>query len=357
MATINHVEFVSLPDCVNAIKTLGDKLCFMIEGEPGIGKSSILKILQAEMPTHTHCYFDCGTLGEGSLSMDIPDRDTKMMETYLSRRFRLDEGKPLVIMLDEFLKTPRLLKVMFTRLILERCIGDTPLPEGSIVFGTSNNSSDGVNDTIEAHVGNRITRLRMQKPNHVQFNVWAGANGISTLTRAWVSLNTKCLNSYLEPGQDDNPFIFNPKRASQVSFVSPRSLEKADAILKSKSVLGDTLTKAALAGTVGQAAAVSMVAFVQMEKDLVPVSVILQDPVNTHVPESVGALLMTLFNAVDELQTQDELAAFMQWVNRITSHEIQGVFFTMMVQSPRTVRMALRNHELSLWAQENFELL
>jgi hypothetical protein len=66
---------------------------------------------------------------------------------------------------------------------------------------------------------------------------------------------------------------------------------------------------------------------------------------------------MTLFNAVDEIDTQDELSAVMQWVNNIQSSEIQGVFFTMALQSKRMARMAMRNADLSKWSEENFEIL
>ena len=67
--------------------------------------------------------------------------------------FKLDSKKPKVILLDEFMKAPKLLQVIFTRLMLERTVGDTPLPEGSMVFATSNNQSDGLGDGMLAHAG------------------------------------------------------------------------------------------------------------------------------------------------------------------------------------------------------------
>jgi hypothetical protein len=359
MSVLKFQSAVKMADCAKMIAMLGPKISFCIEGQPGIGKSALLKLLEQMLgDKYSYVYLDGPTLGEGSLMMDVPDRDEKALVTYLSKRLKLDGGKPIIIMIDEFLKVPRLMKVLFTRLLLERVIGDTALPEGSIVFVTSNNSSDGVNDTIEAHVGNRVTRVRMANHTAAGWNVHATDIGVSALTRSWVAMNKRCMASYLDEGQEDNPFIFNPFRAGTgaVTFVSPRSLVKADEIIKVRRMLGPDVVRAALCGTVGLSAAESMMTFVEMEKDIIPVSQIIANP-KIPVPDNAGALLMTLFNAVDEIETQDELSAVMQWVNNIQSSEIQGVFFTMALQSKRMARMAMRNADLSKWSEENFEIL
>jgi hypothetical protein len=370
MSVVNFDHFVSLKDAARSISLLGDSVSFILEGEPGIGKSSVLKLL-AEMhddkwrkpgdfyatDAYEYVYLDCPTLGEGSLAMDIPDRDTKMLEVYTASRLKLSSGKPVIIMLDEYLKVPKLLKVLFTRLILERAIGDETLPSNSKVFGTSNLSSDSVNDTIEAHVGNRITRVKVAKPTAKQWNLWATDNGISALVRAWVDMNPKCMASYLEDGESDNPYIFNPRRAGAVSFVTPRSLDKANSILNKKSMLGEKLTRALLCGTVGTAAGESMMTFAEMEKDIILYADIVKSPESAPVPRNTGALLMTLFHIVDKIDTQDDLASIMSWVDRIPHQEIQGVFFSLLVQSKRTARLALTNSGVSKWAQNNFELL
>ena len=355
--SIKFTRFVKIHDITRLISTLAHKVTILVEGEMGSGKSSILKSLQKiHGDKYEYVYLDCPTIMEGALAMDIPVHDEKALLTYISARLKLASGKPVMIMLDEFLKTDRLLKKMFTRLVLEKIIGDVALPEGSIVFATSNNASDGVGDTIEAHVGNRVMRIKMAKPTPKEWNLWAGENGISVITRTCVALNSRMLASYLDEGQEDNPYIFNPRRAGQTQFVSPRSLALADEIIRQKNVLGDELTTAALCGTLGDAAGEMMSSFVQMEKDIIPVDKILKDP-TIAVPDNAGALLMTLFNAVDTLDTQDELSTFMDWANRIQSTEIQGVFFTMLVQSPRTARMALRNTQISKWSEDNYEIL
>jgi hypothetical protein len=359
MAALNvasHVPFVSINDCARLIRTVGHDITVIIESEPGCGKSSILRMLREQMgDDYEYVYLDCPTLGDGDLGMNIPDRDTKTLEFFVSALLKLDSGKPLVIMLDEYLKCDKLLKKMFTRLMLEREIGDRALPAGSLVFATSNNRSDGVNDTIEAHVGNRVMRVKMAKPNHITWGTYATNKGLVPLLRAWVAFEKKALVSYLQLSAEDlrdNPYIFNPAKPDQVSFVSPRSLEKSDVVIRNRTLLGDDLTLAALAGTLGESAAQSLMTFALLEKDLVPIPVILKDPMGAPLATSAGAVMLTLFHAVDAIDTQDQLSAMVRYSKRLPSEEYRAVFFSMLCESKRTVKLAMQNADLRDWYKD-----
>ena len=225
----------------------------------------------------------------------------------------------------------------------------------SIVFATSNNASDGVGDSMLAHAGNRVCILKMQKPDVDTWLKWATDNSINPLIRAWVYMFPRSLASYTEGDQADNPYIFQPSKAN-LSFCSPRSLAKASVIVDNKEVLGDNATMCALAGTIGASASADMSAFLSIEKSLPKFKDILDKPMDIKMPTETSALLMVMFQATDNLQTQDELSSFMKFVNRIESSEIQAVFFTMMVRSKNGVRLARNNVEIAKWATENHEL-
>lgn len=355
-----NIAPLTINECARLIRTVGEHVTVYIESEPGCGKSSILKVLAEQMgDAYEYVYLDCPTLGDGDLGMNIPNRETGQLEFFVSSLLKLDAGKPVVIMADEVAKMSNLLKVIITRLFLERAIGDRVLPAGSIVFATSNHGSDGVGDTLQAHIGNRIMRVEMAKPDHKSWCAWAGEHGVSALTRAWVTMKPKALHSYRHITAEelrDNEFIFNPSRPA-TTFVSPRSLEKADVVVRNRDILGDTVTKTALAGVVGAAAAESMAMFFKLEKDLLSVPAILRDPEGITLPTQVGAVLMTLFNAVDELETQDQLVKFMRFTARLDSEEFRAVFFTMLCESKRTARMAMQNAEVKAWYLANHKLV
>jgi hypothetical protein len=224
------------------------------------------------------------------------------------------------------------------------------------VFATGNNVSDGVGDTLSAHVINRLCIVNVRKPDAARWNLWATDNGISRIVRSWVAMNPSCLASYLDGGQEENPYIFNPTRPV-TSFVTPRSLVGADEVVKNRDKLGTYVTQAALAGLCGAAFADNFAAFMSMEKELVSVKDIIANPDTVSLPEKPAVLFMTMFNAVDTIETQDDLSAFMQFVNRIKSEEVQECFFTMAYQSKRTAKLARTNNTLREWGIKNIELL
>ena len=71
----------------------------------------------------------------------------------------------------------------------------------------------------------------------------------------------------------------------------------------------------------------------------------------------ISAILMMMFQAVDVVETQEELSKFMLFVKRISSSEIQAIFFTMMMRVERATKLARGNKDIMKWAVENHELL
>jgi len=356
MSKLNFNATVTINELRKTIPLIGSELTPIILSEPGCGKTSLLSMIAEDLGDgYDYIYVDCPVKDMSDVGMTIPNHANRQLEYYVSSLFKLDSPKPKVILLDEFMKSPKLLQVIFTRLMLERMVGDVPLPSGSIVFGTSNNASDGVGDTMLAHAGNRVCIMEMSKPSPNEWLEWASANGISRVVRAFVALFPRTLASYRDGNQDDNPYVFNPKK-TVLSFCSPRSLAKCDVIVKNRDVLGENATMVALAGTIGLAGAGDMSAFLSLEKTLVDVKDIIKSPDSIKVPDEISAQLMIMFQAVDVLETQDELTKFMVFVNKIPSSEVQAVFFTMMMRNTRAMKLARHNMQIAEWAKNNHEL-
>ena len=373
MSKVQFVNTVSIQELRKIIPLIGGDLTPVIQSEPGCGKTSLLAMMAADNgdkwrkpgddfpeDKFDYIYVDCPVKDMSDIGMTIPNHASKSLEYYVSSLFRLGNGKPKYILLDEFMKAPKLMQVIYTRLMLERMCGDEPLPTGadgtkSVVFATSNNASDGVGDSMLAHAGNRVCIMRMAKPTPDEWLAWASENGISRVIRAWVAMFPRCLASYVDGDQADNPYIFKPSMTG-LSFVSPRSLAKADVIVRNRDAIGENATKVALAGTIGASAAGDMAAFLSLEKSLTDVKDIVKAPDTVDVPKDVSAQLMIMFQAVDVLATQDELTKFMQFVGRIPSSEVQSVFFTMMMRNPKALRLARNNQTIADWAKNNHEL-
>jgi len=357
MSKMNFTPTVSINELRKMIPLIGSELTIVIQSEPGCGKTSLLKMIEEDHgDKYDYIYVDCPVKDMSDIGMTIPNHASKTLEYYVAELFKLDSDKPKMICLDELMKAPKLLQIIFTRLMLEKMAGDRPLPDGSVIMATSNNASDGVGDSMLAHAGNRVCIVRMAKPTPDEWLQWATANGISRIVRAFVSMFPRVMASYTEGDhQRDNPYIFKPSM-STLSFCSPRSLAKCDAIVKHRDVLGENATMVALAGTIGASAAGDMAAFLSLEKSLMDVKDIIKKPKDVPMPTDISAQLMIMFQAVDTLATQDELTSFMEFVERIQSSEVQAVFFTMMMRSPKAVRLARNNAKIAEWAKNNHEL-
>lgn len=378
MAKIQFTDTVNIEQLAAMIPVMSattaehdDHVTPVIVSEPGVGKTSILKLIAEsngdkwrragdnyESDKFDYIYVDCPSKDFMDIAGTIPNHVEKSLEQYVGALFKLDSPKPKVIMLDEVFKVPKLMGVLFTRLQLERMVGDRPLPVGSIVFATSNNSSDGVGDSMQAHQGNRVCIMRMEKPDARRWIKWAGDNGISSTIRAFVAMNPRVLNSYMDGGQENNEFIFNPTKPTQtVSFISPRSLAKCNRIVKNRNAWGKAAADVALAGTIGLSGAKLMSVFIDMESQVMPTKDIIADPMGVTVPEDVAALCMVMINAVDDIHTQDDLSKFMQFVQRMKQDELQSLFFTMLLDNKRTTKLAAGNETVKQWAMTNYKYL
>jgi hypothetical protein len=212
-------------------------------------------------------------------------------------------------------------KPLFTRLLLEHTVGGFALPDGSIVFATGNLTTDGVGDTMQGHINNRVGRIRMEKPSAEEWIFWAQANGVDPMVCATVHQLPHCLASYTDAGESgsksQNPYIYNPK-TNNTAFVSPRSLEKAGNIVAQRGLLGPELTMEALEGTVGKSFARDMDAYLGVADTLPTWESIEEKPKTTRIldkPADSSAVLLLIFASVNRI-TKANATAYTQYFTR-----------------------------------------
>lgn len=362
---------MTINEVCDFLVAVGDQLTTVIQSEPGCGKSSLLGMVAEKMgdswrspsdntyypqDKYDYIYVDCPVKDMQDIGMVIPNHQTQSLEYYVSSLFKLSgpsANRPKVIMLDEMMKAPKLLQVIFTRLMLERMVGDKALPNGSVLFATSNNESDGVGDTMLAHAGNRVVKIRMSKPNVPTWLSWAKKNAIHRIVCAFVAMYPRSLASYLDKDQEDNPYIFKPNGPK--TFCSPRSLAKCSVIIERRNLISENALHAGIAGTIGAAAAADMAAFISVESSVVDAKDIIKNP-DMPVPEQVAAQLLIMFQAVDVIETQDDMSRFMRFVTRIPSEMVQSIFYTMAMRG-KLVKLAIHNEHIKKWLEANRDIV
>jgi len=330
---------------------------FYIKGEPGIGKSALTKALKEKLGTdeYHYAYIDVPNKDLGDISMPVMNHDLRITEYYPNGVFGLQTGKKLVIMLDEFTKGVDAVKNMLHPLleVNNPRIGDYPIPEGSIVFLTGNLGSDGVGDNLKAHSKNRLCTVTMAKPSATEWLGWAVNNDIDPIICAWVDRFPHCMASYSN-GEKENPYIFNPKTV-QESFVTPRSLELASTISKTRENIDSESLIAALKGVVGEAAARDMQAFIDYQDQLPKWEAIIENPKTADVPDSVGACAVLIFGAIQRVDKKS-MQPFMQYLERF-EEEWQAAFCINMAKNSKQQAVAFSSRAFVNWVQKNEDLL
>jgi MoxR-like ATPase len=113
------INTVTLAEAANLI-VASPTVRYLLEGEPGIGKSSIMSILERELPGHHSAYIDMGCLDLGDTGLPVPVHGDKLTTYYPNGRFKLHLNEPVILMLDEFGKAPRSVQNMLHPLLEAR---------------------------------------------------------------------------------------------------------------------------------------------------------------------------------------------------------------------------------------------
>ena len=319
---------LSLAQCANLIKVIGTENTVLVQGPMGSGKSSMLKTLERELPSHKGIYFDGTTKDLGDMAIpkfkDADGNDYVTFATHEELGLHLKDT-PLTLMLDELGKSNPMVKNALLRLMQERQFGSYKLHPDSIVFATTNLGSEGLGDTLPAHARNRITIVTLKNPDHMEWIEWGINNGIDPILLGWVRDNPQVFQSFEDvKDPEENSYIFHPRAAGRTSFVTPRSLEAASDILKLRDFMDDQSVTAALMGTIGDRAAMDMMAYVRLADDLPKLTQIKSDPENAPVPQSVAAQCMVVYRTLSSIE-RDWLDAWMVYLNRMPK-ECQGMF-------------------------------
>jgi hypothetical protein len=288
--------------------------------------------------------------------MPVIDHDTKTTRYYPNARFKLHENKPIVIMLDEYTKgadpVKNMLHPMFEK--ANPRLGDIALHKQNIVFLTGNLTTDGVGDSLKAHSLNRLVSVTISKPDAEQWIEWAINKGIEPEVIAWVNRFPHVLASSTDGGQNDNPYIYNPKKP-QTAFVSPRSLETASNIVRTRKENDTDSVIAALTGAIGESGARDMQAYIEFSDQLPTWEATIASPKTTKVPTSPGACAIVVFGAIARMD-KASITPFMEYLERFDA-EWQAVFAINIAKTPSKQSIAFSCKAFADWVAKNQDLL
>ena len=355
MAELNFGKTVTLKQaCEIILATPMNR--YLLQGEPGIGKSSLMKMLSGKLPDHEVAYIDVPNMDLGDIAMPVINHETKTTAYYPNAQFKIHTGKPVIMMYDEYTKGAQpVMNMLHPSLEVHNPrLGDIPINPDSIIFLTGNLSSDGVGDNLKAHSRNRIIPLTVRKPDADEWMEWALNNDVAPEVIAWVREFPHALESYTNAGQEENPYIYNPRKM-QTAFVSPRSLERVSNIIKKRKEIDSDSLICAMSGAIGEAASRDMQAYIDYSDQLPEWETIISSPKTAPVPETAGASAIIVFGAITRM-TKDAIDNFMVYLERFEA-EWQACFAINIAKNPQKQAIAFSSTKFTEWVAKNEDLL
>lgn len=340
--SITNVAQLSLSEATDLIASVGHLHTVLVQGEMGIGKSSMLTELKRRFPDHYPAYFDLTTKDVGDFM--IPAVTNGVAEFLPNAEFGLHTGKPVLLMLDEIGKASKSVMNACLRVMLERAVGTHRLPDGSIIFATTNLAQEGLGDSMPAHARNRIVTVQVRKPTADEWINWALGNAVDPVILATINEFPQMMASYIEYDTPEANHYINDPRAQRAAFVTPRSLYAASNIIKTTRNLSETVLFSALAGTIGAPAAADMLAVLRLDADLPSWRDIVNKPNEANVPTNGAALAMLIYRALVRVD-EESFDNWLVYLSRV-SREAQALFARQVMNpSAGKLRLASTNRK------------
>jgi hypothetical protein len=353
MAThvLSHKQVTSLIKAVGATRTV------LIEGEAGVGKTAIAHEFKHDAHFTNHVIvdpIDCTQLSDGSVWMPDIDREEGVSRELPNERFGVHRANqkgvngsvPVVVCLDEIAKARQFIKDVLAPIVYERRIGQYHMPEGSVVFGCTNLSTEGLGDSMQAHLRNRLIIVQMRKPTQKEWvQDFAIPRKLSPELIAATEMFPQIFDSFMDyqpggkldgkPLTKHNPWIANPADAGQEQVVTPRSLHGASDIImlaKKAGDVDDQTLQAALDGTVGEAFGAELTSFIRFGRDIPSFERVVADPSGTPLPKSPVANIVQVFQFCTQTNNMEQAAQVTEYVQRMPN-EMQSLFINSIANS------------------------
>ena len=273
-----------------------------IWGDPGIGKSDIIREVAAQLK-----------IGLTDLRLSIYDpTDLKGFPTivgtgksqgmhFVPPALLPTKGKG-ILFLDELPAAPPAVQAAAYQLILDRQLGEYKLPPGWHVVAAGNYARNGgVHYTIPAALANRFIHLDMVcSPD--DWDDWAVNKGIDPLVRAFIRFRPALLH---DMSVRDNQGI---------AFPTPRSWAFTSNVVKLK--MSTAAEHEVLKGTVGEGPATEFIAFSKIASSLPTASEILLSPQTAPVPDSPAAK-HAVSTMMEQAATAPNFGRVMEYMQRL----------------------------------------
>ncbi len=233
----NNLPTVTLSQAKSIIQSLAREQSILLLSAPGVGKSDVVN--QAATAAGLSCRSLLGTQIAPEDVSGIP-RIVGERSVFCPPRVLLPEiPEPFCLFLDELPACTPDIQKSFYSLLLERRIGENPLPKGTWVVAAGNRAEDrSLVRSLSAALVNRVVILNV-RVDVKEWLVWANQSGIRPEIMSFITLV--------------NDALMRPIPAVPAPFSTPRawaSLSKAITLAQEAGILTPEVLKALTFGRI-----------------------------------------------------------------------------------------------------------
>jgi len=255
----------------------------------------------------------------------------------------VDGARPSLICLDEIGKTRQFIKDVLAPIVYEKRVGNYEFVEGSIIWGATNLTDEGLGDHMQPHLRNRLIIVQMRKPTKDEWvQNFALPRKLNETVIAASEMYPMAFDSFIDYRQGgkhfgktlrkDNAYISDPADTGQGQVVTPRSLHAASDIVDVRDQMDDYTLQHALAGTVGAAFAANIMSMIRFGDQLPAYDRVVQDPAGAPLPTNPTAQIVQVFQFIKQVRDRDEAESVSEYVQRMKG-EMKSLFVNCVVNS------------------------
>tara|TARA_R110000823_G_scaffold18422_1_gene57749 strand:+ start:2042 stop:3142 length:1101 start_codon:yes stop_codon:yes gene_type:complete len=298
---------------VELIAAIGREQTVLVQGSMGNAKTAIGETLleRPEFANHKLLVLDMATMDMGDWGVPyIVNGPISHTAFAPNEALGLHLDEPAIICMDELPKANRGVLNGGLRFAMARELFTVKLHKDSIVFATGNKESEGLNDVLLAHQGERFLKITMSNLTGEEVIEHGSQTGMRPSVMGFIGEYGKQLHQSYEDVSDyrDNPYINHPQ-AERAAFWSPRGATQCSQYVHmyEKGLIDKETLRVSIASKVGEPAMRLLMTYIELSKDVPSTEDIKQDPDGAKVPDNASAQYMLACNA---LSTIDKT-----WVN------------------------------------------
>jgi hypothetical protein len=314
----------------------GTKLAFAANvpiawwGPPGIGKSSAVAQIAADMVDHTdgsqYELFDLrlsdkepSDIGGIPFPIDDPNPDNKMkkvLEFLVTDLLPFNTKKKAIVLLDEFDRADLSVQNVALQIILDRRVNGHSLSENARIVLAGNGATDVGTSPLSKAAANRICHIYIETASKAALKSWlswAEVSEVSAILQGFASYRQEVFGGVASKTKGTG--------IEELAYATPRSFVYADKLLAVAAKMPfktDDILPAMVAGCVGKAAAAEFLAYRDIFNKLPTIEQIVSNPQGVALPTNPSVLyafkrsLATA--AADDLKIAEAVAAYaLRW--------------------------------------------